>query len=149
MSTIEQSVIINRTVEEIYRFFSSAENHAQFIPGMREVKQTSPGSFAQVGATARGMRRDMVIDSEVLYEITQVEPNKVLGMKGIMGPIHFDDGYILEPMGSATRVRFWLDLKLPGILKIGNPFMQIVGKTHAWETLANLKRVLEGGKVTG
>jgi hypothetical protein len=149
MSKIEASVIINRPAEEIFRFFSMAENHARFIPGMIEVKQTSAGPFAQAGATARGVRRDVIIDSEVRYEITQAEPNKAFGMKGKMGPLHFEDGYVLEPLDTGTRVRFWLEFKLAGLMLLARPFIQFLGKTHAGETLDNLKKVLDGEKVEG
>jgi len=143
MSPIEASIIIQRPAEEIFQFFSLAENHARFIPGMIEVKQTSLGPFAQPGATARGVRRDVVLNTEVRYEITQAEPNKSLGMKGIMGPLHFEDGYILEAIGEATRVNFWLEFKLGGLMQLAGPFVQFLGKTHAGETLDNLKKVLE------
>lgn len=143
MSQIEASIVIQRTAEEIFTFFSRAENHARFIPGMIEVKQTSSGSFAQPGATARGVRRDVVLNTEVQYKITQAEPNKAFGMKGAMGPLHFEDGYVLEAMGDTTRVHFWLEFKLNGLMQLVAPFVQFLGKTHAGETLDNLKKVLE------
>ena len=146
MPKIEANIIINRSVEEIFTFLSVAENHARFIPGMTEVKQTSPGSFAQVGTTARGVRRDVVINTEVRYKITQIEINKKLSMNGMMGPLRFDDGYVLEPMGSSTRVNFWLEFNLTGPMLLARPFIQFLGKTHASETLANLKKVLETAK---
>ena len=143
MSIIEQSVVINRTTRDIFAFLSVADNHARFIPGMVEVKQTSPGSFAQAGATARGVRRDLALTSDVRYDITEVEQDKRLSMNGVIGPFRFRDGYILETLGSTTRVHFWLDLSVTGLMRLGNPFLRLVGKTHARETLANLKHTLE------
>jgi carbon monoxide dehydrogenase subunit G len=143
MSRIQTSVQINKPLGDIFAFFSIPENHAKFIPGMLEFKQTSPGAFAQVGATARGLRRDFIVTTQVFYEITQVEPDKQIGMKGIMGPVTFEDGYALESLGSSTRVNFWLELRLNGPAKLGQPFIGLVGRIHAAETLANLKKVLE------
>ena len=80
---------------------------------------------------------------KTLDEDTRSEGLFKLGMKGLMGPIGFDDGYILEAMGSNTRVNFWLEFILAGPMLLAGPFVQLLGKTHAAETLANLKNVLE------
>jgi hypothetical protein len=64
-------------------------------------------------------------------------------MKGTMGPITFKDGYVLDPMGNSTRVKFWLELTLTGLMKLVKPIIVLQGKTHADETLANLKSALE------
>lgn len=143
MSKIKASILIDKSAAEIFAFFAVPENHAKFIPGMREFKQTSPGPFSQAGATARGVRRDFVLNTPVFYEITQVETNKAFGMKGIMGPVTFEDGYTLQPVGGSARVDFWLELSLNGPAKLAQPFIGLVGKIHAQETLANLKKVLE------
>jgi len=143
MARLEASALINKPAEDIFVFLNVAENHAKFIPGMLEFKKTSPGPFGQVGTTARGMRRDLGHRWDVQYEITEVEPNTKLGMKGAMGPILFTDGYLLDPQGSSTRVNFWLELTLTGLAKLAGPFIFLIGRTHAGETLANLKKTLE------
>jgi carbon monoxide dehydrogenase subunit G len=145
MARLEASVLINKPIQDVFTFLSSAENHAKFIPGMVEFEKTSPGPFGQVGTTARGMRRDLGYKWDVLYEITEVKPNATLGMKGIMGPISFIDGYVLQPHNSGTRVNFWLELTLTGLAKLAQPFIFLIGRTHAGETLANLKKEIEAG----
>ena len=85
---------------------------------MLEFKKTSPGPFGQVGATVRGVRQFLGRKMELPYEITEYEPGNRLGMKGTMGPITFKDGYVLDPMGNSTRVKFWLELTLTGLMKL-------------------------------
>ncbi len=145
MARLEASVLINKPVEDIFAFLSVAENHARFIPGMLEFKQTSSGPLGQVGATARGVRSDLGKKTEVLYEITEVERNTKLGMKGAMGPILFKDGYELQPSGAGTQVNFWLELTLTGLAKLAGPFIFLIGRTHAGETVEKLKKTLEAG----
>lgn len=142
--TVEDSVIINQPAEAIFAFLSAPESHAKFIPDMLEFEQTSSGAFAQVGAQARGLRRFSGITMEIPYEVTEVEPNKRLSMKGVMGPVKFNDGYILEARGDATLVRFWLQPTPTGLLRLARPFILFVGRTHAAETLSGLKRAVEG-----
>lgn len=143
-SRIEETVLINRPIEDIFAFLNIPENHPKFVPGMLEFKKTSPGRLERVGATVRGVRRFLGRRMELPYEITEYEPNNKLAMKGALGPIRFSDGYMLEALGgSGTRVKFWLELSLTGLMKLANPFVVLLGKTHANETLANLKSTLE------
>jgi len=144
MEKIQSSVLISKPAEDIFAFLSAPENHARFIPGMLEFAKTSPGSFAEAGATARGVRRFLGIKMVIPYEVTEVEPDSRLGMKGSMGPISFEDGYVLDPLGASTRVKFWLQPTLTGLAKLARPLVAQIGKTHAAETLDGLKKALEG-----
>jgi hypothetical protein len=79
---------------------------------------------------------------KVQYEIIEHERNERLAMKGQMGPILFKDGYILEKKDDETEIKFWLDLIPTGWAKLFSPFMGLIGKIHAFETLRNLRREL-------
>lgn len=140
---LESTILIHRPAEDVYAFLNTAENHTKFVPGMLEFKKTSPGPLAQVGASVRGVRRFLGYKLELPYEITECEPGNRLGMQGQMGPLTFRDGYILEKTGDGTRVRFWLEPVLTGLMKLAQPFVAFIGKAHANETLVNLKKALE------
>jgi hypothetical protein len=140
---IEAHTLIEKSPHEIFAFLSVPENHAKFIPGMLEFKGASPGSFAQVGAKALGLRRLLGRRLDLPYEIIESEPDKKLAMKGEMGPISYEDGYLLEPRGSGTRVTFWLRFKPAGWIWLAMPILIPWGKIHGAETAANLKRVLQ------
>jgi uncharacterized protein YndB with AHSA1/START domain len=140
---LEATILINRPAEDIFAFLSIPENHPKFVPGMLEFRKTSPGPLERVGATIRGVRQFLGQKMELPYEITEYEPGNRLGMKGALGPITFKDGYVLDPVGNSTRVKFWLELTLTGLMKLARPFVIVLGKTHADETLANLKSTLE------
>jgi carbon monoxide dehydrogenase subunit G len=143
MARIESTVIVGQAVEDVFAFLSASENHARFIPNMAEFQQTSPGVFGEVGATAQGLLSYFgMVKIQVKYKIIKHEPNHRLAMKGQMGPIIFKDGYILKRNSSGTEIKFWLDLLPTGWAKLLSPFMGLIGKAHAWETLRNLKREL-------
>ena len=111
---------------------------------MAEFRQTSSGVFGNVGVTAEGLLNYWgLIRIPVHYQIIEHEPNRQLAMKGKMGPIDFRDGYLLSRDGNGTEIRFWLELLPAGWAKLFSPFMGLIGKVHAWETLRNLKRELE------
>lgn len=144
MSRFEASLLVNKPFEQVFAFLNAAQNHARFIPNMATLQQTSLGEFGQVGTTLEGTLQYLgVIKVKVSYEIIQVEPHKKLAMQGVIGPIIFRDGYVLDGAGNDTRVTFWLELTLTGITKLAGPLMGFIGKLHAHETLNNLKRELE------
>jgi hypothetical protein len=140
---IESSIRVSRSIEEIFSFLSIPENHAKFIPNMVEFNKTSAGPFGQVGATAQGVLRFFGQRIEVPYEIVEHEQNQRLAMKGLLGPVTFRDGYILIPNPDGTQIKFWLELSMTGLARIFDPVKGLVSRLHAFETLRNLKHVLE------
>jgi carbon monoxide dehydrogenase subunit G len=143
---LEATILINKPAEDIFTFLHNPDNHPKFVPGMLEFKKSSPGPIEQVGTSVRGVRRFLGRRMELPYEITEYQRGARLGMKGALGPITFMDGYVLEALGPTTRVKFWLELTLTGVMKLARPFIAFVGKTHAQETLENLKKALDGSK---
>ena len=144
MAHIESTVLVRQPVEEVFAFLDAADSHGKFIPNMRGFRQTSSGVFGKNGATAQGVLSYFgLIKIGVQYEIIQHDRNRRLAMKGQMGPIDFEDGYVLKRNGNGTEIKFWLELFPTRWAKILTPFAGLVGKIHAWETLRNLKRELQ------
>ena len=142
MARIESTLVVAQSMEDVFAFLNTCESHLRFIPRMTKLDQISPGIFGQVGTTLAGMLKYFGIHIPVKYEIIEVEANHRLAMKGQMGPILFKDGYVLDRNGQGTEIKFWLDLAPQGWAMIFSPFMGLVGRIHAWETLKNLKREL-------
>lgn len=142
MARIEAIFRAPYSIDEVFSFLNKCESHRKFIPRMIELHQTSPGIFGQVGTRLSGVLRYFGIRIPVQYEIIEVEANRQLAMKGQMGPVLFRDGYVLKRNGQSTEIKFWLELMPAGWSKIFSPFMGLIGKVHAWETLRNLRREL-------
>ena len=143
MAHIESTLVVQRSLEDVFAFLNAPESHARFIPNMAHFKQTSSGAFGKIGATAQGLLRYFgLLTIKVQYEIIEHVLNQRLAMNGQMGPVFFKDGYILRKSGSGTEIKFWLDLQPAGWTKVFSPFMGLIGRVHAWETLRNLRREL-------
>ena len=146
MKRIESNILVSKSVGDIFNFLNVAENHAKFIPNMIEFNNVSPGGrFGQVGSRANGVLRIWGQKMRVPYEIIENEQNLKFGMKGVLGPVAFQDGYILSPAENGTIIKFWLELMLDGFGRLMSPVAGLIGTIHAHETLANLKNVLETG----
>lgn len=143
MARIESNLFIRQPLEQVFAFLEVPESHARFIPNMTEFEQTSPGAFGCVGARAQGRLSYFgLVKINVKYEIIEHEMNHRLAMNGQMGAIHFKDGYILRKQDHGTEIRFWLELHPPGWARLLSPFIRLIGKVHAWETLRNLRTAL-------
>src|SRR6266496_2072366 len=143
MAHIESTILVDQSLEDVFDFLNQSESHAKFIPNMAEFRQTSPGEFGKVATMAQGLLSYLgLMKINVQYEIIEHELNHRLAMKGQMGPVLFKDGYILKKNGKRTEIKFWLDLIPTGWTKLLSPFMGLIGKIHAFETLRNLKREL-------
>jgi hypothetical protein len=143
MARIESTLLVGQSLKAVFEFLNIAGSHARFIPNMAQFRQTSAGVFGGVGTTAQGLLSYFgIMKIPVQYEIIEHELNQRLAMKGQMGPVLFKDGYILKKDGDGTEIGFWLDLHPTGWTKLFSPFMGLIGKIHAYETLRNLKREL-------
>ena len=142
MARIESRFRVPYSVDEVFSFLNRCESHRNFIPRMIELHQTSPGVFGRVGTRLSGVLRYFGIRIPVQYEIIEVEPDRQLAMRGQIGPVLFEDGYILKKNERGTEFKFWLELMPAGWANVFSPFMGLIGKIHAFETLRNLRREL-------
>lgn len=140
MARIESSILVSKSIEDVFSFLSKRESHLRFIPRMVSLTQTSKGEFSQVGGTSEGILNYFGIKIPVGYEVTENVLNQKLSMNGKMPYVNFKDGYTLNIKDNGTEINFWLELSLAGFSKIFSPFAGLIGKVHAWETLRNLKR---------
>lgn len=143
MARVESDIRVPMKVEDVFAFLNKRESHRSFIPRMIALEQTSLGEFGRSGTMLSGMLNYFGVRIPVTYEILDVKPNAALSMNGKMGPVDFTDGYLLSSNGDSTQIRFWLDLQPSGWTRVFSPFMGLIGRIHAWETLRNLKSELK------
>ena len=122
MARIESSILVSKSIQDVFAFLNRCESHLRFIPRMTALQQTSPGAFGQRGTTLSGMLNYFGLRIPVHYEIVEVEPDYQLAMKGQMGPVLFTDGYVLRASGNGTAIKFWLDLRPTGWVCSGRPW---------------------------
>jgi carbon monoxide dehydrogenase subunit G len=136
---------IDRPVGEVFAFLADGENDVKWRPGVKEIRREgdgAPGVGTIYRQTLSGpMGRTIPGD----VEITSFERDRLIAFHVIAGPVRPQGRYELESAGEgATRVTFSLEAEVTGAMKLMKGKVQ---KTMDGEvgTLANLKRVLEGG----
>jgi uncharacterized protein YndB with AHSA1/START domain len=140
----DQSVVIERPLEEVFAFLADPENDAQWTPMVTETRKTSEGPLG-VGTRYEQSGHFLGRNFEMLFEVTEYEPNRKIGQRLISpGPLRTTGSSSVEAVSGGTQVTltgeaqaggfFWL---LPDRI-IAFPAQRIMGVA-----LRNLKELLE------
>jgi uncharacterized membrane protein len=141
---VEQSVTINRPIEEVYRFWRNFENLPQFMAHLESVSERSGGIWRWV---ARGPAGSTVSwDARIINEIV----NKVIGWQSLTGStistagsVHFDE------TSHGTRVRVHLQYNPPAG-QLGAAVAWVFGQEpnrQVREDLRGFKALMEAGEI--
>lgn len=146
MTKIEASVVIDRPVEEVWKFMSDFSNTPKWSPDIVEMKQTSTGPLG-VGSTLLIKHPKQSVKGRV----TDYEPNRGFIFEVASGPARGTKvGYSMERIEQNTRLAYTFDFKLEGLYRLVGPFLTgratKQGQAEAETNVSNVKRMPESGK---
>ena len=142
MARFQQSVVINRPVEQVFEFVCDLENDPKWTPGT-VMRRTSQGPLG-VGTTFEQHDRFMGRRMNFSVEVTDYEPPRKIGLKTTSGQLSFGGHRMFEPVNEgATRVTFAGEGHAPGLMKLAEPLLAAAGERRLRVQLGNLKRLLE------
>jgi len=141
---LDQSVVIERPLEEVFAFVANRENDAQWAPVVTETRKTTEGPL-DVGTTYEQAGRFLGRNVQMHFEVTEYEPNrKIVQRLMSQGQLVATSVCSVEAVSGGTRLTltgeaqtggfFWL---LPDRIMIF-PAQRIMGVA-----LTNLKELLE------
>jgi len=145
MAKWETSVIIDRPVEEVWKFVTDLSKLPEWNPETQEPKQTSAGPIG-VGTTVEfkaRMRKNSTMT--ILMRITEFEPNRRCSFEHITGPINgTTERDTLETIeGGKTKFTRSGDVKFRGIYRLVGPFIMPGMKKAVVANVGVAKRMLE------
>lgn len=145
MTRVEgERVVIDRPVEEVWRFMIDIANMPRWEDSRAHWKQTSEGPIDS-GSTFQSSIRFLRWEYKADLRIAEFEPNRKFAVEALNG---FGKGtkmsYLMEPVeGQKTRLSRVTELELHGPAKLLRPFQApLVRKTGGMEA-NNVKRILE------
>ena len=145
MAKVERSATIAVSPEEAFDFVADPANALRWMHNFSRFEPETPARRG-VGSrvTATGSVLGMPITTTL--EIVELERPRRL-VSRTTGRLKSLSAWEFEPADGGTRVGFVGDYDLPaGLLRlIGGPLVQRELEKNAEMSLANLKRVLEGG----
>ena len=132
--TVEESIIINRPVSELYRFWRNLENLPRFMSHLESVERITDTLSRW---RAKGPAGTVVEwNAEIINEV----PDKVIGWKSIEGSDVVSAGSVnFDPVDGGTRVRVRLQYSPPGG-KLGAAVARLLGSDPATEIRQDLQR---------
>jgi uncharacterized protein YndB with AHSA1/START domain len=125
MTTIAQSIVVERPVEEVFAFVTDARNNPrwQSAAGLQQTQQT-PEDPVGVGTRITEVWRFMGRSSESTSEVTEYEPNKKYTRRLIAGTSPIVRGeYTFEPVAEGTRWTFEVTIQASGLFAIAEPLL--------------------------
>jgi len=141
MTHAENTVRIERPIEEVFDFLADGTNNARWRSAVVTIAKTSGDGVGEVyRQTLRGPG-GRTVDGD--YRVTAFERPTRLGFEVVAGPARPVGSYVLQADGpSSTSVTFTLDLQPRGAMKLMAPMIkgQMQKEVGALE---DLKRTME------
>ena len=142
MIKFENSVVINRPVEEVFAFVVDFEKWPMWVSEMVEAKITSEGPVG-LGTTVLNVVHILGRRIEATQEIHQYEPNRMLGFKSTSGPVSNDVTFGFESVDGGTELSVDLEADASGFFKLAEPLLARRIQRQWDSNLANLKDLME------
>ena len=144
MVKVNTSVVINRPVEEVFKFMDDPNNDAQWQTGLIESRQTSEGAIG-VGTTFLNVNQFLGKRLEFPVEVTEYEPNRRVRIKTSAGPIPFSATTSFEAVEGGTKVTLEAEGDVTGVFKLAEPIVARTAQRQFEGNYLTLKDVLEAG----
>lgn len=143
MTKIEASIMIERPVEQVWRFITDFSNISRWSPDIVEMRQTSPGPLGE-GTSILVKHPNQTLSGRV----TEYEPNRKFAFELTSGPPRGTSlGLTVEGVDGKTRFSQAFDFKLSGFYRLLGPLITgrsvRQGKAEAESNVSNVKRILE------
>jgi len=143
MIKIEKSIIINRPVEEVWKFVSNIENATKWDRGVLEARQTSEGTIG-VGSTLQTRRQMLGRQRIGKLRVSEYVPNRIIALQASLGQIAAAQiRYSFEPVDGGTRMTGTSEVELHGAWRLITPILNLMLERDGREDMANMKRIME------
>src|SRR4030095_9032728 len=104
MINVEESIVINRPIEEVFVFVANFENHPKWESNFQKVKLLT-STPSGVGTTYQCELKLPGQTATSKFEITEYEINKKIAFEAeATGPAKPNGSFLFEPVADGTRV---------------------------------------------
>ncbi len=150
MTSVEgKGVVIDRSVDDVWRFMTDISNMPQWEENQADWKQTSEGPIDS-GTTFQiisrpSMGRPFGWEIKTNLRITEFEPNRKFATEATSG---FLEGtkisYLMEPVeGDKTRLSRVTEFRFHGLARLMRPFQAPLARRDGGVEISGVKRILE------
>jgi len=143
MIAAEASILIQRSVESVFRFVATDFflNYPKWSPEVVELEKTSQEAVG-IGTTGRQVRLDQGRRSESIFRVIAFEQNRRIAFTSISG-LQYRASYAFGSLPEGTRVSFSLEIQGDGLPFLLKPLMGGLVRNGTKQVVRNIKALLE------
>lgn len=145
MINVEDSIIINRPIEEVFEFVADQTNAPRWQQGLLEVRRTTDGNIG-VGTKHIAVRKFLGRRLELTNEYVQYIPHRQITFIGD-GASHFVVSYLTEATADGTKVTCQMEMEQSGLFGLAEPLIAVSLKRDFATNFRDLKALLESHTV--
>lgn len=140
----EQSILINRPVEEVFEYVTTVEKHEEWLDQVQETH--SVDQELSVGASwSRTV--EFIGATEIRLECTEYDPPDRFGYRSVSGfvgdRLGGRDLFTFSEEGEKTRLTRAVTVEIRGFMRLLQPLLKPLIRKRATEIHENLKSTLE------
>jgi uncharacterized protein YndB with AHSA1/START domain len=134
MAVVDESITINRPVEEVFSFLVDPDNALLVNSSIVEMRSDPPGKGARAHATLRVLGRTF----DVELETAEYDENERVVLRTITAPMAVEATYTYEAVSGGTRFTIHQEIEdVPGFW--GNLAIPVVTKMYTHKVRADMK----------
>src|SRR5215210_1480011 len=139
----EESVEINRPVEEVFSYVSTLESQPEWATPPQEVRKDTPGPPKE-GDTFTSVTKFLGRRLETPFRITSIEPNRQFSYRATGGPLP-DQRWnnTFEEVSGGTRLTMVVEGEPGGFFRLAEPLLERAVRRQFRADLGTLKDMLE------
>ena len=140
---VEESVQINRPVEEVFSYVSTVESQPEWSTSVIEVRKDTPGPPKE-GDTFTAVTKFLGRRSETPFRITSIEPNRQFSYHATGGPLPDQRWtHTCEEVSGGTRLTAVVEGEPGGFFRLAEPLIQRAVNRQFRADQETLKDMLE------
>jgi uncharacterized membrane protein len=140
---VEESVEINRPLEEVYSYAANPEHYPEWSGIILEVQKEGPGELAE-GERFTTISKFLGRTFETPFEVTAHEPNRLHSHRSTGGPLPQEyTSTFEETAGGGTRMTQAVEGEPGGFFRLAGPLLEAAGRRQFKADLETLKDLLE------
>lgn len=142
MINVEDSIVINRPIGEVFAYVSDLTNAPEWQTGLIEVRKTTAEPMG-LGARYTFVRKFLGRRLEASNEFTAYEPNAIVTFKTTSGPMSVEASYLFKSEPAGTHVTCRIEMKPQGFSKLAEPLIAASIRREMSAEFGYLKDLLE------
>lgn len=144
MFIVERDVVINRPIEQVFRFVENFENEPLYNASLLSMRETSPGAIG-LGTTWQEVVRLAGTHDRT---VTVYEPNQTLAYQNDRRPFPVEIRFRFASVPGGTRLTASPMIQPGGIFKLGTPLFHLLLPGLVEKIDSNIKKDLEAQPLT-